>query len=808
MSQREEAMLELLRAKRAADTKFRKVRLAFEGPKRPVKKATTSNNADDKDKDAEIDKSKNTSNNDADDDNDKDEKEEPKEERFKPTATKKQFEAARKAQQKASDAYEKGIRKLVARTEPIGYDRDFNAVYCFRHDPEILYVEELKPPAVDAPNLPKDLQFARRSWHVIETTSLFDKLVSSLDIRGKRENGLYEELLGPQGAGQSLRRYLHDDLKERAQANSRLKEMEALKKRLQIARRKCDEDQGRRSGRLAGQAESELSRVEKDIEDLQRRIDGEQVEKEERDYEELTGLTQLRKFDNFGRVETRRSRVKKEATKVNSLQCSKLVSSGNIDGTGIVGMLVAELLELEERCEALAPREGNDRASWISQLEGAVHSWNSSITPANVPLSTPGKRSSAWGASSSQQSKRDADSAVSENSSKKRRTESPSAASAPSQPPISIVSVVAMLKQPLLQLEHRVADLTNLAMAEKDADLADDNMSTDSSEEDEVNKERLERAWKKKIHKMRQIPAKKHVQTRELLVSAIAAARKAHLPEIVSKLRAALLLYHPNAAGETRQAAIEILETNGDYDEDAYDDDSDSDDGEDDEDEDANEGGEKEEQQLSVVCAEAGIIRSSLGGSEEGSRSDWIAAVRSCKTVSRLASLTSGFIQDASEKIQKIEVEHEQLVDALAKWEKDEDRRAKKPAKSTFKEYSGPSEVWANVRFTDEICMAKAEDYPWWPAKTCTVKDPAVAESLSKVGRCLVSLVGEMGGLRAVKVDNLRPFSGKSVEDDDELVDFPKNLRSQLEDCLTMARRISRGKQKKLPSKKSRGSKG
>jgi len=117
----EEEMMELKRAKRAADAKLRKVRLAFERPKKPAKKAT----ADDKDGDSK-DKSKNAPANA--DENDEGQNEiEKKKEPFKPTATKKQFKAAKKAQQKASDAYEKGTRKLVARTEPIGYGRNFNA---------------------------------------------------------------------------------------------------------------------------------------------------------------------------------------------------------------------------------------------------------------------------------------------------------------------------------------------------------------------------------------------------------------------------------------------------------------------------------------------------------------------------------------------------------------------------------------------------------------------------------------------------------------------------------------------------------
>jgi len=90
--------------------------------------------------------------------------------------------------------------------------------------------------------------------------------------------------------------------------------------------------------------------------------------------------------------------------------------------------------------------------------------------------------------------------------------------------------------------------------------------------------------------------------------------------------------------------------------------------------------------------------------------------------------------------------------------------------------------------------MAKAEEWPWWPAKKCQVKDPGLAESLSSLNRCLVALIGEMGGLRVVKTENIRPFTGKTIEDDDS-TELDKDVRNQLDDCMTMTRRILRGRQ-------------
>ena len=205
----------------------------------------------------------------------------------------------------------------------------------------------------------------------------------------------------------------------------------------------------------------------------------------------------------------------------------------------------------------------------------------------------------------------------------------------------------------------------------------------------------------------------------------------------------------------------------------------------------------------SVLSAEAAILRSSLGGSEDASREDWVNMVKSAKTISRLASMTSAFVRDAMAKVEKLEIERDELTSALQAWGKAEERQTKqregksKASISAPKEIVGPSEVWANVRYTDEICMAKTEEYPWWPAKKCEAKDPEIARSLSQLNRSLVAFVGEMGGLRVVKTDNLKPFTGKLVDEGAE-AEYTKDIRTQLDDCMAMARRIQRG----LPRKK------
>jgi hypothetical protein len=308
------------------------------------------------------------------------------------------------------------------------------------------------------------------------------------------------------------------------------------------------------------------------------------------------------------------------------------------------GMLVSSMLELEEHCNSLTPWERDDatRAAWISRLEGAVYAWND-MSPSL--LGSPDASRAGMNGDSAMSDAAD----VSASDRKRRKLESP-VGSTPGSTQLSISQIITILKQPLLDLEARVAETTNLAVATRDAELADDNMSTDGSEDDKADKERLERAWKRIVNRIRNTPTKRYVQIREMLVDAINAARKAHLSDVVFKLRAALLQYHPSAAGQCKVSAIKVLEEYGDYDED-------DDDLEDEDNEGNDDKVEAEEGEMpSVISAEAAILVSSLQGSDDATRADWIGAVKNCKTVSRLAALTTAFVHNAKEKFEKIEV--------------------------------------------------------------------------------------------------------------------------------------------------------
>ena len=761
MSKREENMMELKRKKNKADAHLRKVRLAYEGPSKKTKKPQEEN----------------------------------EEEKFKPTATKAQFEAAQRAQQKASDEYEKGIKKIVARTEPIGYDRNFNAVYCFRHDPEILYVEEVRAPTGASQHMPQELQVHRRSWHAIESTSLFDLFTSSLDIRGRREYDLYEELMGPPGSNQSLRRYLTDDIQEQKSIAGRKREREALQAKITavLIRR----DQGRKSERNAGAADLEIENLERELRSIERKIEQDE-EPETRDYEELTGLDALRRFERqsrYSRRATRERKDSKESKKLPVLFCSKLVGQSiyKSNGVGHVWQLVNDLLEIEDLCQQLVPLDDTaadiSRERWRSAVVDLANQWNSS---APLLIGSPEAKSSFHAETpvasnddvNLETPRRNSMGSRGEDSASKRiRLETPKSGGGP-----SVNTIIDRLKKPLLQLEARIADITNVNMLERDSDMADENMSVTGDEEEEDKIKNHDLLWKKLIHRVRSTPSVRTGQIREGIVAAISEARRAHQPEVVGKLRAALLLFHSSAAGECKAAAVKVLGEYGGYQEEE-------------EEEDDDDGfmiGDvetaKDEEVPSVLSADAAALAGSLNGTEDANRSDWIGSVESCRTLSRFSALFSSFYNKATDLLQSRLIEAEDLEEALVGWEKwakyEEKAQGTIKAGRPPKPVIQPSEVWADVRLTQDFCMVRGDEFPWWPARKCIPKRAELVDQLERVGRSLVALVGEMGDLRVVRNEDMQPFTGKIVKDDRK---YGAEVLGQLDDCVAMARRIKRG---------------
>jgi hypothetical protein len=360
---------ELFKAKRNAIVKYNKVRLAYEGPKKPSRQKKTESNDEKGDNEEEEQP----------DDEPKDEEDKP----FVPTATKQQFITAEKAYNKAVDAYEAGLNKLVSRTEPIGFDRNFNAIYFFQHDPAMLHVEQLKqsqvPPEIK--NLGADFT-PFSSWHFIDTKPLFEQFLDSLDDRGQRE----DETLKICSNLTMLKRRLQDDKKENNRAAAREREKEELERRLENAKSACDAEDGRRSGRLAGIAVEELKKTEEEIKILARAHEaeerGEKLGKEQAsDYSLLTGLNLVTDF--FADQRTTRSIKKSDKDSQNdayvlaNVPPHKLWMDDNIGGNGTLNILAEALTALEKKCNDLSPwdREDITREAWLKQMSDASCAW-------------------------------------------------------------------------------------------------------------------------------------------------------------------------------------------------------------------------------------------------------------------------------------------------------------------------------------------------------------------------------------------------------------------------------------------------
>lgn len=273
---------------------------------------------------------------------------------------------------KCNEAYEKGLKKLSRRTEPIGLDKHLNPIYFFHHDPERLYIETSKatPTSYD---LDPHLSYPAKTWHTIDSKSLFDDFLESLDERGKREHDLLEDVTETF----NVRRYLFDDLAKKREVQARKRELETLEKRLANAQSACDAEEGRRSSRLASTAIVELSKVQAEIEEVTAALKG-KAEPVELDYAELTGLKMLTEFERSTKKKTRElSRLGKEGGP--DLQAIDLC--GNLwNGDrrqGALGLVVDSMLDLEQHCENLIPWDRTDvsRDGWIARLKDTVSAW-------------------------------------------------------------------------------------------------------------------------------------------------------------------------------------------------------------------------------------------------------------------------------------------------------------------------------------------------------------------------------------------------------------------------------------------------
>lgn len=343
-------------------------------------------------------------------------------------------------------------------------------------------------------------------------------------------------------------------------------------------------------------------------------------------------------------------------------------------------------------------------------------------------------------------------------------------------------------------MERRVWSITGHEMARAALDEADQYAASHEDDEDEdqedAAKEReiIELAWKKKISSLANIPTKKSSLIRDIIIAAIAIARKAHLNDVLEDLRSALMLHRPTAAAAAKQQALEVLAKYGGYD-------GDDDDSDDDDDMDIDtEGPQKEEEEAKVetlLCGDANMIFASIKDDDDAERQEWIDGVKRCKTLSMFAALAEAFVYKASGLLVGMDDAQKNLADAIKYWDGPGGKKRGSGKKSA--KYSSSTDIWTEYELTENFVWAKVEGYPWWPSRVCKAKDKSIAKSLTAVGRELISFVGMEDIVCVNAEDEMKPYCGET-EDMEDISSYPEDMVKQLKNSLLMTRRILKGR--------------
>jgi len=351
-----------------------------------------------------------------------------------------------------------------------------------------------------------------------------------------------------------------------------------------------------------------------------------------------------------------------------------------------------------------------------------------------------------------------------------------------------------LTQQPLLDLEERVFTITGYAMKEQalqEAERYADAHENDDEDSDKDEREKAELAWKKKIYSLTNIPVKRAGIVRDVIIAAIAIARKAHLHGPLEGLRDALAEHRPTAANRAKLMALDTLERHGGY----VPDDDESDDEEDDGMEIDNEAEDDDEQSMkkveTLLCDDANRIFASIKEEDNTARDEWIAGVKACKHLPVFAAFVEGLAFKGDTLLLEMQNDRANLNAALKYWDS---AAGKKSRGSTKKlKYDSNSPVWTNYELTEEFVWAKVEGYPWWPSRVCVAKDKDIAQQLKIVQRKLISFVG-MEDISCVSAeDEIRPYCGETSPMEDSYV-YPEKTMEELNRCLHMTRRILKGR--------------
>ena len=292
-------------------------------------------------------------------------------------------------------------------------------------------------------------------------------------------------------------------------------------------------------------------------------------------------------------------------------QCNRLwMQEDEKSESGIVSLIVSNILKLEGLCEELSPyKDQNSRDAWKESFQELGLKWNDSCV---YDLGPPNSKNV--------------------NKSPLRKKQRKSYDSNGSN------IILSALKGTLVELEDRIYTITGKAKAVREVDLASENVSvvsegsqTEESEEEKATK-RKEVAmalWMDKINSLGKVATKRAALIRDVLISAIGIARKAQLNEVVEDLQSALKLHRPGAGGQAKSQALSLIDKYGGYDSINLKDspilngDIDL------------EASQPQEELPSCLCVAAMVLTGCLEGHDDADRVDWKESVMECKKISR-----------------------------------------------------------------------------------------------------------------------------------------------------------------------------
>ena len=367
INEKMEEMNILTRKKRAAETKWRKIKFAYNKSQKQTKNA--SNEMNKNIENTLTEKNENVEKNTTEikektNDKQSDIQEAPSDAKVKqtptsnhqsssPKPTKEEYEDAEKSLQRAVELYDQGLQRLIVRVEPIGYDRNHCAIYHFFHDPEYVYLETLPLTVKKDKNANK---ICRRTWRKISCKSLFDEYVNTLDVRGIRERELEYQLLYKG----FVRKHLYDDLKIEQMIAAKKKEEEILLNRFENAKKACTES-SRRSSRLVGIHQQELQKIEDEINVFKTQKSTNFLTKETQsiDVKMTTGYDKLKEYEKKNINDSNES----------TLRCYNLWSQHCYGG--FLGSLIKEVKNLETQYVELLLQNPNDKYKydWSDRLK-------------------------------------------------------------------------------------------------------------------------------------------------------------------------------------------------------------------------------------------------------------------------------------------------------------------------------------------------------------------------------------------------------------------------------------------------------